>query len=264
MSFDLKGKVSLVTGACRGIGRACAEILAKNGSEQIGICCRHKEHIDKASVEIRNKFDLSVNGFVADLSKPNDIQNMTQSMLQSAKRVDILVINTGTPAPGTFSQCSATDWLGGIALCLNSTIQLCKEIIPSMKENKFGRIIMLTSIFAKEPDSNFVISSTLRSSLLTLTKCLAGELAPFGVTVNAICQGYTDTSLLREVAEEQAILSGIQTEAILHEWQEGIPLKRFARPEEIGHLVAFLASEQGAYITGTSITIDGGVMKGIL
>jgi len=263
MNFDLKKKVSLVTGACRGIGRACAEILAKNGSEQIGICCRHKEHIDKASVEIRNRFGRSVNGFVADLSKPNDIQNMSWSMLQSAKHIDILVINTGTPAPGTFSQCTTTDWFNGIALCLNSTIQLCKEIIPSMKENKFGRIIMLTSIFAREPDFNFVISSTLRSSLLTLTKCLAGELAPFGVTVNTICQGYVDTSLLREVAEEKALQSNKQTETILHKWQESIPLKRFAKPEEIGHLVAFLASEQGNYITGTAITIDGGVIKGI-
>ena len=264
MNFDLKGKVSLVTGACRGIGRACVEILAKNGSEQIGICCRYKEHIDKASGEIQNKYGRTVNGFVADLSKPNDIQNMTQSMLQSAKHIDILIINTGTPAPGAFSQCSTTDWFNGIAVCLNSTIQLCKEIIPSMKENKFGRIIMLTSIFAREPDSNFVISSTLRSSLLTLSKCLAGELAPFGVTVNTICQGYVDTSLLRQVAEEQAVLSKRQTETILHEWQEGIPLKRFAKPEEIGHLVAFLASEQGDYITGTVITIDGGVTRGIL
>jgi len=264
MNFSLKGKVSLVTGACRGIGRVCAEVLLERGSDQVCICCRNYEHIQKTSLEIENRYGLSVKGFEADLSKPSDIRNLVRSILKKGGHIDILVVNTGTPSPGSFLKCKTSDWKDGINLCLNSTIQLCQEIIPSMKENKFGRIIILTSIFAKEPDFNFVISSTLRSALVSLTKCLATELASFGITANAICQGYVDTPLLREVAKKQTMTSKNNIDSVFKEWKNFIPLKRFAKPEEVAYLVGFLASDLAGYITGTSIAIDGGILKSIL
>lgn len=261
---NMVDKVALITGSCRGIGRACAEAFANNGCKYIAICCRQKHHIEKTAEEIGDRFKTTtVLPFACDISNYNEVNNMIDSIFQTTGKIDILVVNTGTPKSGSFSQCSIDDWTIGIDLCLNSAIYLCQRVIPSMKERKYGKIIFLTSIYAKEPDYNFVISSTIRAGLLSLSKCLAGELAPFNINVNAICQGYTDTPLLQEVAQRQSVLLNKKAEDILYDWKKGIPLGRFATPEEIGNLVVFLASEQASYITGTAVTIDGGVVKNI-
>ena len=139
-----------------------ADTLMKRYTSQIGMCCRYIEHIMNTSTEIQNKYGCLVNGFVADLTNPIDIKNMIQAVIESTKRIDILVINNGTPNPRSFSKCDIQDWLEGINICLKSTIYLCQETLPIMKKNGFG--IIMTSIFAKEPDPNFVISSVLRLS----------------------------------------------------------------------------------------------------
>jgi len=204
-----------------------------------------------------------VDGFECDISKIQDLDAFVTNYYKRTNRIDILIVNSGTPNPGSFSNCNMSDWEEGINLCLRNSIYLCKKIIPEMKQMGFGRIIFLTSVFAKEPDVNFVISSTLRSSLLALNKCLSVELATSGITVNAICQGYVDTSLLRDVAIKNQAIFNKSAEIILKEWSDSIPLRRFARPLEIGNLIAFLSSEHGSYITGTALSIDGGILRGV-
>ena len=255
MDLELRGKKALVTGASYGLGRACAEALAKEGVS-LAICSRSEDGIRKAASEIQNDTGVEVVPIRADLSSVEDLESLVEQATTKLGQIDILVVSTGHPPTFPFSTASDEQWREGIDLLLQPPITLSRLLLPAMKERKFGRVILIGSIFGIRPEVSSVIQSTLRTGLTAFTKCLAEEYASFGVTVNVVCPGYFDTPLVRNLAEKYASEQGVEVDEVLGEWREYSPSKRFGEPEELGELVAFLSSKRAELINGTSLVIN--------
>jgi len=262
MELGLRNKCALVTAASQGLGRACAEALAREGA-QVAICSRSMERITRAADEINLKTGDKVLGFVCDITQADDIERLVTEVRSQLGHIDILVFNHGNPPPGSFLELDIEQWKAGLALCLWPAIRMCQFVVPEMKSRHYGRIIFISSIFAKEPDHNYVISSTLRSGLLGFAKCIARDLASYSITVNTVLAGYFDTPLLKQVAESHAIKFQKKLQQVVQEWANMIPTKTLADPLSLGQLVAWLSSSQANNLTGVAIPIDGGLINGI-
>lgn len=262
MDLGLKDRVALVTAASKGLGRAVAEGLAREGA-RIVMCSRSQEAIERAAEEIHHTTATPVVGVQADVTREQDISRLVTLALDRFQRVDILVCNAGGPPSGPFLNFSPDDWRGAIELNLLSTIMLCRAVVPQMKEQRWGRIINITSVAAKQPIDGLILSNAVRPGVHGFAKSLAKEVAPYNITVNCVCPGYTRTERVVELAQKMAASEGIAVEDIYRRWETLIPMKRLADPREFADLVVFLASERASYITGTSIQVDGGFIAGI-
>lgn len=263
MDLNLKGKCALVTAASQGLGRACAEALAAEGA-RVAICSRSSERITRAASEIAAITASEVKGFVCDLTNSSHIQQLVLETRKHFGQVDILVFNHGNLPPGSFYTVSDEQWQRSLEACLWSAIHLCRALTFEMEKQMWGRIIFISSMFAMEPDPTFVVSSTLRGGLLGLAKCLARELAAYRITVNTVLPGYFDTPLLRQLASEQGRRLGKEAEQVLKDWTDILPSRILPKPLVLGQLVSWLSSEKASNITGTTITSDGGLRKGVL
>ena len=263
MDLGLKGKVALVPASSRGIGFGVAKILASEGC-RISISSRNSPAIAEAKQRIvketGNKEILSVK---ADLNSKDDISRLVRETREQWGRVDILAYNTGPPKPGTFSDLTDDDWEKGISLLLTSAVRLAKATIPDMLANKFGRLVFITSTTLRQPIPNLVLSNTVRLSLAGLSKSLALEYGPRGITSNGIMQGHILTDRQREIAADTAKRTGKSIEESMKLALADVPLARYGTPEEVGGLTAFLASSQGSYINGAMIAIDGGMIRSV-
>jgi 3-oxoacyl-[acyl-carrier protein] reductase len=253
----VKGRVAVVTAASRGIGRGVAEVLAREGARLV-IASRDGSSISKAAQEIKAKYGAEVVPVAADLTNRGDVRRIVEAAANNFGGVDILVYNTGPPKPGAFLELSDEDWDYAVRLLLLSAVWITKDSLPYMIKNKWGRLIYITSMTLKRPLPNLTLSNVVRLSLAGLVKTLAVQLAPYNILVNAVLQGYVETERVRGLAEDQARREGGSVEEVLRAMAREIPLGRMARPEEIGELVAFLASDKASYITGSLIGIDGG------
>ncbi|MBS7649268.1 SDR family oxidoreductase [Candidatus Bathyarchaeota archaeon] len=263
MDLGLRDRVAIVTGSSRGIGRAVAHGLASEGAK-VTICARHEVDLKEASEFIRSSTGVQALPVKVDLKKPGDIKRMVRKTVQKFGRVDILVNNTGGPPTTLFQEISERVWRETVDLLLMSVVNCCKEVIPHMKKQGWGGIVNMTSFGAKQPAERLVLSNTLRSGILGLTKTLSNELAEYGILVNAICPGWTWTKRVDDLAISQAEKTGKKREEVIVEWASQIPLKRLAKPEEIASLAVFLASEKASYITGAVIQVDGGLIKSLI
>jgi 3-oxoacyl-[acyl-carrier protein] reductase len=263
MNLGLKGKVAIVTGSSQGIGKAIALGLAEEGAK-ISICARNKKQLNETATEIKSTAGVEILALKADLTREEDIRKIVASTAQKFGRIDILVNNTGGPPSMTFLETSTKNWRDAVELLLMSVITACSEVVPYMRENKWGRIINMTSFAAKQPAERLVLSNTLRAGILGLTKTLSNELAEYGILVNAVCPGWTMTKRVEELARTRAKQSKKNVDEIIQEWTREIPLKRLANPKEIADLVVFLASERSSYITGTVVQVDGGVVRSLV
>ncbi|HOH73809.1 MAG TPA: SDR family oxidoreductase, partial [Syntrophales bacterium] len=174
------------------------------------------------------------------------------------------VNNAGGPPAMNFLEIDDTMWTNGFRLNLLSTIVMTREVVPVMKEKRWGRIINMTSIAVKQPIDGLILSNTVRSGVIGLAKTLSTELAPFNVTVNSVCPGYTLTDRVRNLAKVVGEKEKVAPEAVIKRWEATIPMGRLGTPEEFAALVTFLASEQAGYITGAAIQIDGGWYRGVM
>lgn len=259
MELHLQGKNALVTGASYGLGFACAKALAQEGVS-VTISSRDEERLNTAASELSAISTAAVITRAADLTSESELPLLIESA-QTNGPIDILVVSTGHPPTYPFSVATDEQWQRGIDLILRPAIVLSRLVLKSMIERKYGRIIFIGSIFGLEPEKSSVVQSTLRCGLNALAKCMATENAPHGITVNVICPGYFDTPLVRELAKQYADSNQTSVEAVLQEWANYAPVQRFGKPEDLGALVAFLASPRGEFITGTTITIDGGAVR---
>jgi 3-oxoacyl-[acyl-carrier protein] reductase len=259
MSLGIENRVAIVCGASKGIGLACAMALAAAGAK-ILIIGRDEKSLANAAQSI-----ISQGGIASTLA--GDVQDKKLAEL-AVKRceqlwgsVSILINNAGGPPMGRLCEHGEEAWEAAVQTNLMSVVRFCKAVIPAMKSQKWGRIISITSTVSKEPSPSMILSATTRAGVSALTKALAIELAQFEISVNAVCPGGVLTGRLSKLIQERADRENSNYDQILSESIQMIPARRFATPEEIANVVAFLASTKGGYINGVSISVDGALTK---
>ncbi len=262
MDTGLKGKVALITAGSKGIGRAVAEVFAAEGC-YVAICSRSKEHLLATTKEIKVKYGADIFWSVCDIDKQKDIENTCNAVLKQFDKVDILVNNCGGPRTGDFAALDDSDWESAFGQVLMSAIKFTRFVLPKMIQNEWGRIINITSISVKQPIDNLILSNSLRAGVTGFSKSLSNEIAKHNITVNNVAPGLTLTNRLYELAVLEAREKGVSHEDILIDMAKRVPMNRLGGPEEIASAVLFLASKQASYITGNTIQVDGGYIKGI-
>lgn len=262
MDLCLKSKIALVTAASQGLGKAAATSLAQEGAIVV-ICSRKKKAMKQTAKEIHKLTDADVIPFIADVSKLTDIKKLVSFVKKQFGAIHILVNNAGGPPTGDILTLSETEWQKGIELTLKSMIRLSREVFPFMIKQNWGRIITITSIAGKQPINDLIISSTLRPGIHGLTKVLSNKFAKHNITINTICPGNILTNRQKELMEARCAKQKISVNKYLAQIVKDIPAGRLGKPEEIGNVIAFLASEQASYINGVNLLVDGGMAKGI-
>ncbi|HDM77561.1 MAG TPA: SDR family oxidoreductase [Deltaproteobacteria bacterium] len=263
MDLGLKDKVAVVAGGSMGLGKAVALELSREGAK-IAIGALDDPELPKAAEEIKGETGGEVIAIPVDVTIPEQAKNFVRKAIEHYGTIDILVNNAGGPPAATFLDIDDDLWIFGFKLNLMSTILMTREAVPTMKEKRWGRIINMTSVAVKQPIDGLILSNTMRSGVIGMAKTLSNELAPFNVTVNNVCPGYTMTDRVKKLAEVTAEKEGTTPEEIIKRWESTIPMGRLGTPQEFANLVTFLASERSSYITGASIQIDGGYYKGIM
>ncbi len=227
----------------------------------MAIASRDQQRLQQAVLKIESATHCKPIAMTCDLSDKNSVDQLAVQAAEKLGSIDILVVSTGHPPTFPFSEASDELWEQGLDLILRPVIALSRAVIPQMRKRGFGRLIFIGSIFGLEPEKSSVIQSTLRTGLNALAKCMATENAQFGITANVICPGYFETPLVVGLADHYAKASGKSTATILDEWKNYSPMKKYGKPEDLGALVAFLSSPRAEFITGTTITIDGGAVR---
>jgi len=262
MDLGLGGKIAVVGGSSRGLGRAVAEELAAEGASLV-VTSRDGDAVDEAVASIARASGVRVVGVAADTSTPGGVAAVVDAAFREFGRIDVLVTNTGGPAPGPFESYSPAAWQKAVDQLLFSVVELCRAALPGMKERGWGRIIHITSITVKQPVAELMLSNSVRAAVTGFARTLANEVAPFGVTVNCVLPGFTRTARVTQLAERAAAAKGRSIEEMLHAWDAEIPMQRIAEPHEFAGLVAFLASVRASYITAASIPVDGGWIRSL-
>jgi 3-oxoacyl-[acyl-carrier protein] reductase len=246
MDLGLRDTRALVTAASRGLGRACAAALAAEGA-RVFIVSRDEDRLARTEREIGAAGHLA-----ADLSQPGAPERAVEAATAALGGLDILVCNAGGPPPGTFASTSIDAWDTGHRLTLMSTVRLTRAALPLLEASGRGRIVNVTSITVRQPIANLVLSNSFRAAVTGMAKTLAAEVAGRGVTVNNLAPGTIATDRIREIYS-----------AGLEELGRDIPAGRVGDPDEFGAACAFLCSRQAAYITGQTIGVDGGALRGV-
>lgn len=263
MDLGLQDRVALVGGASRGLGRAVAEALAAEGADVV-ITARGEEALRETADAIAAASGRRAVPVAADLATEAGIDTVVRAATDAFDRVDILVTNTGGPPAGSFESHDAETWHAATRLLLDSAVGLVRRVLPGMRQSGWGRIVAITSIAVKQPIDDLVLSNSLRAAVTGFARTLANEVAPSGVTVNCVMPGYTRTERLADLADSNAQSRGTSRDEEWARWETEIPMHRLGEPEELAALVAFLCSERAAYITGTSIPVDGGWIRALL
>lgn len=263
MELGLKNKVAVVGASSKGLGRAIAHGLAEEGA-RIVVCARNEETLEATAAEIRENTGSEVMSMLTDVSNPNDVENLIQASIEYFGGIDILVNNAGGPRAGRFDDLDITDYQDAVNLNLMSTINLTRAVLPSMRARGGGRIINLTSVSVKQPVEGLMLSNMARTGVIGFAKTLATELAPENILINNVCPGIIFTDRIQQLATVRAEEADITFDEAIENMTQSIPLGRIGNPQEFANLVVFLASERASYITGTTIQVDGGMVKGLL
>jgi 3-oxoacyl-[acyl-carrier protein] reductase len=259
----LQGKVALVGAASKGLGRAIAEALAREGVS-LAICARGEETLRATGEQIAREANVPVHAVAADLSRLDEVRRVTESAIARFGRVDVVVTNAGGPAVGLFESHDWDTWQRAVELNLRSAVELTRGVLPGMRERRWGRVIHVTSLTVKQPIDGLMLSTSIRAAVTGFSRTLANEVAADGVTVNTVLPGFMNTERVVELNEATAAREGVEVAAVERRVREQIPMRRIGEPHELASLVAFLASEQAAYLTGQSIAVDGGWIRGLL
>jgi 3-oxoacyl-[acyl-carrier protein] reductase len=257
MDLKLKDKVALVLAASKGLGKASALALSAEGAKVV-ISSRNAEELNKTADEIRQQTGNEVIAIPADVSDSEQMKALIKKTADTFGRIDILLNNGGGPPFDKFETFDDEAWQKAFDLTILSFARTSREVLPYMKQAGEGRIINIISGSVKSVLNNAVLSTSMRMGVVGMAKLMADELGPYHITVNNIAPGLIETERVKETYPK-----GMDPEQALKEKTKAIPAGRIGRPEELGALVAFLASEQAAYISGTTIQIDGGGSRGI-
>lgn len=261
MKLDLSRKHALVCGASRGIGQATAELLAEMGAT-VTVVARNKERLEEVVEYLDRERNQQHQLVVSDFSKPDEVNERFCRWFE-ASPVDILVNNSGGPPPGPIIDANGEAFLAGMRAHLLCNQYLAQAALPGMRAAGYGRIINIISTSVYEPIPGLGVSNTVRAAVAAWAKTLAGELAPEGFTVNNVLPGFTATDRLASLISGRAEKSGRSEDDVAADMRASVPMGRFGQAREIAHAIAFLASPAAAYITGVSLAVDGGRLKGL-
>lgn len=254
MDLGIKGKVALVTASSQGIGFGCAKALASEGA-RICLSSRNQENLRAAEAKIRDELDKpEIITITCDMRHPEQIRKLCKQVRERLGEPDILINNTGGPKPGSLFELSEKDWEEGFRLLTLSTVTLYRELIPAMRQKKWGRIVNITSVSSRQPVTGLTLSNSFRPGLLGFAKTVADEVAAEGVLINTIMPGITRTARMEELSRKDP-------ERIIESLRKMVPMRRAGEPDELGAMAAFLCSEKASFITGTAIAVDGGIIR---
>ena len=263
MDLGLRGRVAVIAAGSKGLGKAVAEEFAAEGVLLV-LCARGEEALRATAEGIRKRFGAKVYATPADVGKPGEPERVVQEATAQFGKVDILLTNSGGPPPGQFDALSPETWDDATRLVLGSVVEFCRAALPGMKERRWGRILNISSIAAKQPVDNLMLSNSIRAAVIGFARTLANEVAPFGITVNNLLPGFTRTDRMVELSEVTAQKEGTTPEEAVARYAAQVPMGRMGEPREFAALAAFLASDRASYITAQSIAVDGGWVRGLL
>ena len=253
MDLGIANRVALVTGASSGLGKACALALAAEGA-RVAVAARRHDELEAVAAQARQCGAPDARAFALDLADAASIDALLRDVRNAFGGVDILIANGGGPKPGTMTQTSLADRDAAYHMLLRSMLQLIDGTLPHMRAQRWGRIVALTSTSVKQPIATLALSNVFRTALVSALKTLSGEVARDGVTVNAIATGRILTDRLSSLYGGPSEIEAAGRE---------VPIGRVAQPEEFAALVAFLCGEPARYVTGQTISIDGGLVAGL-
>ena len=255
---NLINQTAIVCGASKGIGAAAAIELSKSGASTI-LLARNKNDLNQVIDQLDTTQNQKHDYMIADFQDPTNLGKDIKSLLKKKSRtVEILINNTGGPKPGPAMDASPRDFINAFNQHLICNHVLVNSIVSTMKQNNYGRIINVISTSVKQPIKGLGVSNTIRGAVASWAKTLSFELGEFGITVNNILPGFTDTERLHEIFAKKSESTGVDIESVIMEAQAQIPLKRFANPSETAKAICFLASSDAGYINGINLPVDGG------
>jgi 3-oxoacyl-[acyl-carrier protein] reductase len=263
MNLGICGKAALVLAASKGLGRACALSLAQEGA-RVMIGSRDAAQLSATASDLREQTGADIIDMPVDVTDPAQCAAIFAAATSALGRVDILVNNAGGPPFGPFEQFDDEAWHKALELNLMSTVRFTRMALPAMKEARWGRIVNIVSLSTKSVLPGSVLSTAGRLGIIGMAKLLSDEVAPFNITINNVASGMILTDRVRQMSIKPRLDRGMTEQAALEDIAQSIPAKRVGKPEELAALVAFLASEQAAYITGTTIPVDGGLVRSIM
>lgn len=261
MNLELTDKVALVAASSQGLGYAIAQGFAREGAKVV-MCGRDQATIEAAAEETR-KLGGEVLAVVADLTKPEDIENLVQRTVDTFGGIDCLVTNAGGPPPGTFDRVDDSHWQKAFELNLMSAVRLVRASLPSMRAKGSGSIVMMTSSSVKQPIPNLFLSNVLRAGVAALSKSLADELAKDGIRVNMLVPGRIQTQRIEQLDRANAERQNISIDDQRSAQRKLIPMGRYGEDREFADAAIFLASARASYITGATLQVDGGMIRSI-
>jgi len=262
MDLGLKGKVAMVAGASRGLGYGVAEALAREGAT-VSMSSSSQSSIDEAAKRLTSA-GASVMSMAVDVRNGDHIGAWAQKTIDRFGGVDLLFTNSGGPPAGAALSFDDAAWQNAVDLLLYSALRMIRAVVPSMKQRGGGSILVSTSSSTKEPIPNLALSNVIRAAVSSLSKTLSLELAADKIRVNQIIPGRIDTVRVRQLDEISAKKQGITAEQAKAKSIGMIPMGRYGEPPEFGRVAAFVLSDAAAYMTGATVQVDGGLIRGVL
>ncbi|MBW6535646.1 MAG: SDR family oxidoreductase [Mariniphaga sp.] len=262
MDLQVEGKVFMVAASSKGLGFGIARELAKNGAT-VCLASRTKNEVEAAGQKLRAETKATIHASVFDAADAKSIENWVSEVAQAFERIDGLVVNAGGPPPGNFSDFTDENWQAAFNLTLMSAVRMIRGVLPHMRSGGGGSILTITSLSVKEPINGLLLSNVFRSGVASLVKSLANELAYENIRVNNLIPGRIDTDRVKALDKNLSEKQGIPVEKTKQQHESAIPLGRYGTIEEFGKAGAFLLSDAASYITGASLVVDGGLLKGV-